>query len=41
MTTIHTITAAFLPRDMHPRRYRYFPLPRQYPSLERPSNRNF
>jgi len=39
MTTVHTITSAFLPRDIFPtRRFRYFPLPRQYPSLERHSN---
>jgi hypothetical protein len=32
---ICTITAAFLPKDSFPRRYRYWPSPRQLPSLER------
>ncbi|MCX7246109.1 MAG: hypothetical protein NTX31_00290 [Burkholderiales bacterium] len=40
MTTIHTVTAGFMPRDMHQRRYRYWPSPRQYPSLEQPRSRN-
>ncbi len=35
MTTIHTVTSAFLPHDIHPRRYRYWPSRRQSPSLER------
>lgn len=32
MTITHTVTAGFMPRDMHQRRYRYWPSPRQYPS---------
>ena len=32
----YSITSAFLPKDIHPRRYRYWPSPRQLPSLERP-----
>ena len=41
MTTIHTVTAAFLPRDMHQRRYRYWPSPRQQrPFLEQTRIRN-
>ncbi len=40
MTTCHdlpiyTVTSAFLPKDIFPRRYRYWPSPRQLPSLER------
>jgi hypothetical protein len=35
--TTYSITSAFLPKDIHPtRRYRYWPSPRQLPSLERP-----
>lgn len=34
---IFTVTSAFLPKDIFPRRYRYWPSPRrQLPSLERP-----
>jgi hypothetical protein len=33
--TIYSITSAFLPKDIHPRRYRYWPAQRQMPSLER------
>jgi len=35
--TVYSITSAFLPKDIHPRRYRYWPSPRQLPSLERHS----
>lgn len=36
--TTYAITPAFLPKDIHPRRYRNWPSPRQLPSLEQ-SNR--
>jgi hypothetical protein len=36
--TTYTVTPAFLPKDIHPRRYRYWPSQRQVPSLERSSH---
>ena len=36
MTITHTVTNAFMPRDIHQRRYRYWPSPRQLPVLEKP-----
>jgi hypothetical protein len=33
--TTYAITSAFLPKDIHPRRYRYWPSPRQLPILEK------
>jgi len=36
MTITHAITADFMPRDVHQRRYRYWPSPRQRPRLEQP-----
>jgi hypothetical protein len=33
--TTYSITSAFLPKDIFPRRYRYWPTPRQLPFLER------
>ena len=35
MTITHTVTSAFMPRDIYQRRYRYWPSPRQLPSLEK------
>ena len=35
-----TITAGFMPRDIHQRRYRYWPSPRQLPYLEQKRGRN-
>ena len=40
MTMTHSVTNAFLPRDICNRRYRYWPSPRQRPYLETPRNRN-
>jgi len=36
MSITYRITSAFLPIDCHQRRYRYWPSPRQLPSLETP-----
>ena len=36
----HAITAGFMPHDMYQRRDRFWPIPRQYPSLEQPRSRN-
>jgi hypothetical protein len=39
MTITHTLTNAFMPRDICQRRYRYWPSPRQLPYLEQPHSR--
>lgn len=36
----YTVTQAFLPVDLRRRRDRFWPLPRQYPVLERPRARH-
>jgi hypothetical protein len=33
---VSTVTSAFLPRDRHIRRYRYWPSHKQHPVLEMP-----
>ena len=38
--TTHTITAGFMPRDIHQRKDRFWPMPRQYPTLLKPRTRN-
>jgi len=40
MPIVHTVTTAFLPRDVYQRRDRYWPYPRQLPVLETPRARN-